>query len=167
MHIGRYGKDAEDPNLLFPIYAGNPQFVRGYAYDSFRAEECRSADGASGACPAFDRLLGSRIGVVNAELRIPLLGVEGLSVIRSNLLPVELTPFVDGAVTWSRGASPELRFARGDEARTSVDPIPVFSAGLSTRINLFGFFVMEAFYAYPFQRPDRKGHWGFQLAPGW
>jgi hypothetical protein len=27
--------------------------------------------------------------------------------------------------------------------------------------------IMEFFYAYPFQRPERGPHWGFQLMPGW
>jgi hypothetical protein len=38
---------------------------------------------------------------------------------------------------------------------------------MTARINLLGFAVFEAYYAYPFQRPDRGAHFGFQLAPGW
>jgi hypothetical protein len=43
----------------------------------------------------------------------------------------------------------------------------VFSAGMSARVNLLGFAVLEAYYAYPFQRPEKGWHWGFQLYPGW
>ena len=38
--------------------------------------------------------------------------------------------------------------------------------GASARFNVFGFMLLEAYYAYPFQRPDKGWHWGFQLAPG-
>jgi hypothetical protein len=43
----------------------------------------------------------------------------------------------------------------------------VFSAGVSARVNILGFMVFETYYAYPFQRPDKGGHFGFQIAPGW
>jgi hypothetical protein len=52
-------------------------------------------------------------------------------------------------------------------ARRTDDRVPVVSAGMSTRVNLFGAIVMELFYAYPFQRPDKGGHLGLQLVPGW
>ena len=50
---------------------------------------------------------------------------------------------------------------------TTMDRIPVVSAGISARINLFGYAVLETYYAKPFQRPDHKPLFGFQLAPGW
>jgi hypothetical protein len=43
----------------------------------------------------------------------------------------------------------------------------VVSAGLSTRLNLLGYAVLEIYYAYPFQRPEKGWHFGFNLAPGW
>ena len=30
-----------------------------------------------------------------------------------------------------------------------------------------GFMILEADYAYPWQRPEKGWHWGFNLAPGW
>jgi len=169
LHYGRYGRDAENSNILYPIYLGNPQFVRGYDYNSIDpAKECgAAANSNSGACPVFDRLLGSRIGVASAEMRIPLLGVEGLGLIHTNLIPVEIAPFVDAGVAWQSDAPAKFRFVSGNEARNTPDRVPVVSAGISARINLFGYAVLETYYAYPFQRPDKKAHFGFQLAPGW
>jgi outer membrane protein assembly factor BamA len=115
----------------------------------------------------FDRLVGSRLAIANAELRIPLLGPEGLGIIRTNLIPVEIAPFFDAGVTWSRGQSPDLQFLSGDAARSAAGRVPVFSTGVAARVNVLGFAVVEAFYAYPFQRPDKGAHFGFQLAPGW
>jgi hypothetical protein len=48
-----------------------------------------------------------------------------------------------------------------------TDRIPVFSAGLSARINFLGYMIFEAYLAHPFQRPGKSWVTGFQLAPGW
>ena len=45
--------------------------------------------------------------------------------------------------------------------------IPVVSTGLSARVNLLGYAVIEMYYAHPFQRPGRNWVYGIQLAPGW
>ena len=48
-----------------------------------------------------------------------------------------------------------------------TDRIPVFSTGVSARVNFLGYLIFEAYYAHPFQRPGKGWVWGFQLAPGW
>ena len=45
--------------------------------------------------------------------------------------------------------------------------IPVVSAGVSARVNLLGYAVIEAYAARPFQRPGKSWVYGLQLAPGW
>ena len=167
MHYGRYGRNAEDSLRLAPLYAGYGTLIRGYdVANNIEPGECGTT-GNAGRCPVFDRLVGSRLAIANAELRIPLLGPEGLGIIRTNLIPVEIAPFFDAGVTWSRGQSPDLQFLSGDAARSAAGRVPVFSTGVAARINVLGFAVVEAFYAYPFQRPDKGAHFGFQLAPGW
>ena len=109
LHYGRYGRDAENGNILYPFFLGNPQFIRGYDYNSFDPNECGAgSDGTT--CPVFDRLLGSRIGVASAELRIPLLGIEGLGLIKTNIVPVEIAPFVDAGIAWNSNAPARFRF---------------------------------------------------------
>ena len=54
MYYGRYGRSAEDP-LLFPVFIGYPDLVRGYDYGSFDSSEC--AVTADGSCPVIDRLI--------------------------------------------------------------------------------------------------------------
>ena len=173
MHFGRYNSPAVDSTLGIynGNYIGNPIFVRGY--DVFQnldpQRECPATANSFADCPAFTRTLGSRMAVASAEIRVPLLGVEGLGLIRTNAIPLEIAPFVDAGLAWSAGETPKLRFAGADEALNgrAQDRVPVFSAGVTARINLLGFAVVEAFYAVPFQRPDRRGRFGFQLAPGW
>ena len=161
LHFGRYGKDAE-ANRLTPLFVGAPSIVRGYAAQTFDPSECSVSTSNPRSCPEFERLVGSRLVAASAELRIPLLGTDQLGLLRSPLFPVEIAPFIDGALAWSRGDSPSFTFAT-----RSTERIPVFSAGVSARANLFGYAVLEVFYAHPFQRPDKSWILGFQLAPGW
>ena len=160
MHLGRYGADEEDDRLS-PLYVGNDQFVRGYDVYSFTAADC-SSSGTQASCPEFERLVGSRIAVANAEFRIPLVGPRTLSLIPSSFIPIDLALFADAGMAWTSTESAELRFDR-----STTDRVPVFSAGASMRVNLMGFAVLEVFYARPFQRPGRSTVWGLQFAPGW
>ena len=161
MHYGRYGTDAEHERLQ-PLFLGYETLIRGYSFGSFDPAECtRDATGA-GTCPEFDRLIGSRLAVFNAELRIPLFGPEVLALINLPFLPVEVSPFFDAGVAWTAAESPDLRFDRA-----TADRVPVLSYGVTTRFNLFGYLILEAYYANPLQRPLQGWHFGFNLAPGW
>ena len=163
LYYGRFGKDADDQNRISPLFLGQETLVRGYDVNDFSVDECSALPGGTGAeCPEFDRLLGSRIGVANFEIRFPLLGVREFGLINFPYLPTEIAPFFDAGVAWAKGDSPDFRFSRN-----SVDRVPIFSTGVSARMNVLGYLVLEAFYAYPFQRPERGGHFGFVLSPGW
>ena len=164
MHYGLYGKDAESERLGV-MYVGDGSLVRGYSYDSYSANDCVSngTGGLAGStCPQFDRLVGSRLALANAELRIPLFGTSGFGLISSPLPPIEIAPFVDAGVAWSKSSGPVWDFTS-----TSGDRTPVVSTGIASRINLFGFAVFQVYYAHPFQRPGKGGVWGFLLQPGW
>jgi Tol biopolymer transport system component len=160
---GRYGKDAES-NRFFPLFLGDPTLIRGYDFNSFSASECAAGNDGSdpNACPVFDRLLGSRVAVANLELRIPLIGTDALGLLHFGFLPVELAPFIDAGVAWDSKSSPTFTFSE-----TSASRIPVFSTGLSARVNVLGYAVAEFYYAHPFQRPGKNWVFGFQLQPGW
>ena len=159
VHIGRYGADAES-NRLAPLFLGYATLVRGYSSGSFDLSECSTGNAAD--CPEFDRLIGSRIGVVNLEVRVPLFGTSRFGLVNFPYLPTELSAFVDAGVAWNRGEKPELKFER-----RSAERIPVVSSGMSARFNVLGALVLEVYYAYPFQRPEKGAHFGFQIAPGW
>ena len=71
-------------------------------------------------------------------------------------------PVVDGA------DKPVLKWlTTPEELSQEAGRIPVASVGASARFNLFGYMVLEMYYAYPFQRPQKGAHFGFQLLPGW
>jgi len=160
LHYGRYGGDAESDRIS-PLFLGYPNYVRGYESSSFDLSEC-SNGGVDGTCPEFDRLLGSRMAVGNLEFRVPVFGTSQLGLINFPYLPLELGAFLDAGVAWTATEAPSFRFDRN-----TSDRVPVFSTGLTARANLLGYLVLEVYYAYPFQRPEKGAHFGFQIAPGW
>ncbi|MDX1623673.1 MAG: BamA/TamA family outer membrane protein [Gemmatimonadota bacterium] len=161
LHFGRYGGDADSPRLT-PLFLGHENLVRGYESGSFTGDECTVDPDRPGVCPEFERLIGTRVGVLKAELRIPLVGTEQFGIIQGGFLPTELSLFTDAGVAWTEDESPEFELAT-----ESFERIPVFSSGASLRLNFGGRLVAEFYLAYPFQRPEEGARFGFQLAPGW
>ncbi len=172
MHYGRYGRDASS-NRVFPLFLGYETLVRGYAQESVDPQECVGdpsllQQGAS--CAILDRLFGSRMAVANFEFRIPVIGTEDFGLLNLPYIPVELLGFADIGMAWGSPLAggngevePDLRWTREANALGA----PVASAGVSSRVNILGMLILEAYYAFPFQRPDKGWHWGFNLAPGW
>ena len=160
-HFGRYGlpTSGADFSIIGDLFLGDEYFMRGYSASSIDVNECPQL---VITCAAIDRLLGQRIGVVNLEVRIPVLGSERFGLISFPYLPTDLVGFVDAGVAWNQGDSPSFIWDPNSEART-----PVVSAGVSARANLFGAIVLEVYYAVPFQRPKKGGHWGVSFRPGW
>jgi Tol biopolymer transport system component len=153
LYYGRYGGSAEDERLP-TLYLGYPGLVRGYDPGSFQAGECGTQ--SDGSCPAFDRLIGSRVAIGNAEFRFPLWGAFGGDRFYGPI-PVELAVFSDVGIAWGRTSRPT--FAGGDRQ-------PVSSVGAAARINLLGFAVAEIDYVRPLDRPGRGWLWQFNLRPG-
>jgi outer membrane protein assembly factor BamA len=162
MHYGRYGSDAESERLT-QLYVGQPTLVRGYEIGDIGLSECSEVPGDPGACPEFDRLVGSRLAVANLEFRVPLLGIRGFGIFNAPFLPTELSAFVDAGTAWTSDTTPDLRFT----TQRTIDRVPVVSAGISARILLGGFAVLQFYYAKPFQRPEENWVFGFVIAPGW
>ena len=153
LHVGRYGGRAEDDRLI-PLFLGYSTLVRGYDVNSFDATDC--TPNATSTCPEFDRLIGSRILVLNGELRAPLAGL-----FTGNLdygpVPVELLLFADSGVAWTRAERPS--FAGGTRDW-------VTSVGAGARVNVFGFAIAEFNLARPLNRGQRGWRFVFNLRPG-
>ena len=169
LHFGRYGNNLDSNRntaAIQPYFLGYETFIRGYSFESFRASECAataSEPGAvAGTCPGFDRLFGHRLGVVNLEIRVPLFGTPRFGLFNFPYLPTEIFTFADVGLAFNSLDEVDFNFVRSGGRR-----VPVFSVGAGARFNIFGFLILEAYRAYPFQRPDRGPHWGFVLSPGW
>jgi len=166
LHYGRYGPDAEDDQpfpprravlgnrrTIQPLFIGYPSLVRGYDYNSFSADECGSD--TSGGCPLLNRLFGSKMLVANLELRFPLL--LGLGGGYYGFLPIEAALFYDAGVAWQRNHKPTFL---GGHSK------PVRSAGVTLRVNLLGYAIVQIDYVHPFDRPKKNWLWQFSFTPG-
>jgi Tol biopolymer transport system component len=169
LHFGRYGTKLDRDRstaAIQPYFLGWGTMIRGYSFESFDQAECNSTQldpgAATGTCPGFDRLFGHRLVVTNLELRVPLLGMERFALLNFPYLPTEI--FVFGDVGFAFNDFSEVKF---DFVRSGGQRVPVFSTGAGARFNILGFLILEAYWAHPFQRPERGSHWGFVLAPGW
>jgi Tol biopolymer transport system component len=164
MHRGRYGSEVYDNNVIQPYFLGWETLVRGYSQFSFEQNrECTAT--ATTSCAEFQRLLGHRIAVANAEVRIPLVGTDQFGILDVGFIPTDLIFFSDAGVAWDSRPENRPRFEFSRES--SGDRVPVFSTGAGARFNLLGMLIFEIHYVYPWQRPEKGAHWGFQLSPGW
>ena len=158
LHEGRYFGDADD-SLIGDYYLGDPGLVRGYEYYSMASIE----GAAGGDVLQIDRLFGSRIAVLNAEVRLPILGNSDVGLLNFPWLPLTLVGFVDAGVAWTGTSPPDFSGSADPAAR-----VPVFSAGAAVRINMLNTIVLQIYYAIPFQRPAiTAGTWGFLFESGW
>jgi Tol biopolymer transport system component len=153
LHYGRYGGGADD-SRLWPLFLGYETLVRGYDYGSFEYAEF---DTNNPNAFDFNRLLGSRMLVGNAELRFPVFKVLGLGKGFYGIWPLEFLAFYDVGTAWYSGEKPTWF---GGHKK------PVSSAGFGLRTNLFGAIVLGFDYVYPFDRPIKGWHWQFTIAPG-
>ena len=104
--------------------------------------------------------------VANAELRFPFSGPERLALIKSKWFLTDLNLFIDSGIAWSEGSKVSMGLNTADvdeETKRS----PIFSTGASVRINLFGYLIIESYYAFPLQNGGFKnGQFGLSFVPG-
>jgi hypothetical protein len=147
-HVGRYGPGAADSRLT-PLVVGLQTLVRGYDLRTFASNECGVT---ATECSLLDQLTGSRFGLVNLELRAPLLGLL-TGDLDYGRLPIEAIAFVDAGFLWTRQGNGTDR----DRFR---------SVGVGGRANLGGI-VLEMTAARPFDRATQGWTVSFLLRPGW
>jgi outer membrane protein assembly factor BamA len=157
-YYGQHGRDES----RFRFFAGSPDFIRGYTSGSFAKNECANFidPNTFTGCLAEDQLVGTRIGLATAELRVPL---YGLGFLPYGFPAIEAALFYDAGVAWEAGETVKLRREAGDNFATVR--VPLTSVGLSLRANVFNFLILRADYAFPLQRPGVKGYWTISLGP--
>ncbi|RYY35252.1 MAG: tolB protein precursor, partial [Sphingobacteriaceae bacterium] len=180
--LGRFG----DTGNLYPMFLGYPFLIRGYEAQSFYNNNTES-----GAIN-IQSLQGNRLAVANFEVRLPFTGPEKLAQIKSGFLFTDLNLFFDAGLAWNGGN--EVKFQKepdiidyntvydadgqpvndgnGNAVQTPVynsnQRVPVYSAGVSLRVNLFGALILEPYFAIPFNRTDvKKPVFGLAFTPGW
>ena len=161
---GRRGRDAD----LFPQFLGSTELIRGYTAGSLLNNECITAPSTSPGptgCPALDQLIGSSIGVFNAELRFPLTRSVVLGFLPVGLPPIEGALFYDAGLAWNNGSQVRLRQSACSNPDPEVCRVPVKSWGGSIRMNFLGFVVLRFDYTKPLDRPHNSPYWTVSLGP--
>lgn len=160
-----YTRFGRDESRLFQMYAGYGYLIRGYEANSFYRNGSQTTDGFD-----INQLVGSRIAVANFEVRIPFTGPKKLAAIESKFLFSDLNVFFDMGLAYDNDSKVAFRSTpkQVGGANGYLERIPAMSAGVSLRVNVFGYFVLEPYYAIPFQRKDVSlGIFGLTFAPGW
>jgi len=171
LHYGRYGNGSEEE--LYPMFSGSSWYVRGYNtgnIGNFLSENGRS----------LDELFGTKMLVSNFEVRLPFSGPERLALIKSGVFFSELALFLDGGVAWYNfdqfdgdivlldGEGNPIEGPTGEPIVKYYQARPIFSTGVSLRINLFGAMVLEPYYAFPLDmNKTGKGTFGLNIIPAW
>ena len=166
-----YGRLGDVNNQLYPLFIGYPYLIRGYEANSFYNVENGTGESTNFT---INQLQGNRIAVANFEIRLPFTGPEKLAAIESKFLFSDLNLFFDAGLAWEKGD--EIALGKLNPSQVGVkangDPIfervPALSTGISARVNVFGYFVLEPYLAFPFNRKDiQKPVFGLTFAPGW
>lgn len=160
-HYGRYGSGSET-NIISPLYIGYPWLIRGYDNVSFYNTMNYGYLGYNSM--NYSTLAGSKMVVGNVELRIPLSGPKVLALFNSKYFLTDFNIFFDGGIAWRNSDKVRLAWS----PKSFDEKTPIFSAGISLRVNLLGYLVIEPYYAIPFQ----NGGWnnktfGVNFVPGW
>lgn len=190
-----YVRSGKNEDALYSLFVGYPYLIRGYEngenvrYYMFNSE---TGGGPTGHYDQYDynSLSGSKVAVGNFEIRIPFTGPEKLAAVKSDFLFTDLNFFFDIGLAWRKGATVKWDRTIDDIVnRRKVEEkdenglitkvyyvgeysdnfhVPVMSAGVSLRVNLFGAMILEPFYAIPLQKTKSKfGTFGLNFAPGW
>jgi Tol biopolymer transport system component len=161
MYIGRFGSDASNGTLP-PLYVGYASLVRGYDARTFTNQNSNSSSNQS---LSINDLIGSQMYVGNVELRLPLTGPERLASIKSRFLLSDLNLFTDGGVAWGNYVG-LISDNKGNRLPGSSKFIA--SSGISLRVNVFGYLILEPFYAIPWQNGGfSNANFGLNFIPGW
>jgi len=176
LRVLNYNRFENETSTVYPFYIGSWGFVRGY--------EDLYSDSAINPEINFDRMIGSKIGLVSAEIRMPFFGPRPIGLINTGFLLSDLVLFVDAGVSFDtfdqlQNGRPTSVIATDEGGNIiydsdgfpvyeiqTVKPLLATSAGVSMRINIGNTIIIEPYYA---RQLVKNGRWDFGLnfIPGW
>ncbi len=151
-------------NNIYPLFLGFPWYMHGFYGNAFVRQQ---NDGLI----TQEALTGEQLGLVNLELRLPFTGPEKLALINFNYLPSDLNFFVDAGAVWSAnkkiGGTYDFPTFGNNLINFKTDPI--ITTGLSLRINVLGYLILEPYFAVPFYNGKKQNTvTGVNfMIPGW
>ncbi len=146
---------------MFPRYIGIPQYIRGYDRENYLSTDCTSVQSAN--CNAALQLLGSRVALVNAELRFPLVRRFDLGFLPISLPHIDGLVFYDAGMAWSGGQ--QVTLSRPANYDFTTMRYPLKSYGYGVRMNVFGLAILRWDLAWPQDSFSKKPYWWWTLGP--
>ncbi|HET9275860.1 MAG TPA: BamA/TamA family outer membrane protein, partial [Gemmatimonadales bacterium] len=159
-YYGHHGRD----EARFRFYGGSPEILRGYTSGSFGRNECLTVfdPNTFTGCAEADQLVGTRLGVFNAELRFPLL-YASLGFLPPGFPVIEGALFFDAGMVWEGGVDVKLKRDPGDNILSVRSPLK--SYGVGVRANVLNLLILRLDYARPLDRSGLKHLWTLSLGP--
>jgi len=147
------------------MFLGSTELIRGYTAGSFRDNECVAAATATSrtGCAELDQLIGSKVAVVNLELRFPLARNVVFGFLPIGLPPIEGALFYDAGLAWEENSTVKWSRQAGDNP--DLVRAPLRSYGASIRANMLGFLILRFDYTKPLDRPRDRSYWTVSLGP--
>jgi Tol biopolymer transport system component len=165
MYNGRLNpSNLEFLNQINPLYLGYPWYMHGFFG---RAMQKQIDMGTI----TQDALQGEQLALTNIELRLPFTGPKKLALIEFNYLPSDLNFFVDAGMIWSENKKIGETYVFNAFGNSPLDfkINPVISTGVSLRINVLGYLIVEPYVAIPFYNGKKQSSvTGVNfMVPGW
>jgi hypothetical protein len=158
--FGRFGRDTDQ----FPLYLGNTDLIRGYTAGSIYRHECDISDPTRATnCATLNQLVGSRLALLNLEVRFPLFRQLDLGFAPVTLPPVEGAVFFDAGVAWDSRSSVVVRRDVGVDRTLYRQPLS--SVGVAVRANMWGLMVLRLDYTRPLNRAYRSAYVTISIGP--
>jgi Tol biopolymer transport system component len=140
-------KNLESLNRIYPLYLGYPWYIHGLDRNMFIGSWNQVGESS---------LSGEQMAVANVEVRLPFTGHKKLALIPFNYVASDLNFFFDSGVTWSTKKAPITEGGPQGDAKLSRN-LPVMSLGVSLRMNVMGYLIIEPYLAYPYRDKQWQG----------
>jgi Tol biopolymer transport system component len=163
MYEGRLNpKNIELLNQINPLYIGFPWYMHGFWGNALSKQQGYITQ---------QNLQGEQMAVANFELRIPFTGPKKLALIPIDYIPSDLNLFFDGGLVWSKQKKigQSYPFESFGNNTITFKTSPIFTTGLSLRVNVLGYLVVEPYLAVPIYNGQKQPViTGFNfMVPGW
>lgn len=154
-----YMRMGTDGNALPPMFIAQPFLMRGFPRRVLTED----------APQLIAQMQGSKIAIVNAEIRLPLFGPRKLALIPFNFLPTDVNFFFDTGIAFDDKTSFQKEDPDPLDGVDHVQRRPLYAIGTSFRVNVMGWLILEPYYALPLSvnKQDRRWRWGLNIVPGW
>ncbi|WP_064196920.1 MULTISPECIES: LpqB family beta-propeller domain-containing protein [Emticicia] len=151
-------------NQINPLYLGFPWNMHGFYGGALQKQQ-------SMGLITQEALQGEQLLVTNLEVRLPLTGSKKLALFDFTYIPSDLNFFFDSGMVWSSdkkiGTTNEYQTSNETSIKLKVEPRMM--TGLSLRVNLMGYLIIEPYVALPIY--NSKIHSAVSginfLVPGW